>query len=1298
MKKLFTTILACLAVTCVMAQGWPANYGGVMLQGFYWDYYDDTDWGTWNALKGQANDLEGYIDLIWVPNSARTKNDYCVEHAATEGSGWLKDMGYMPCWWLNHDNTIFGNTSDLKSMIATYKEKGIGIIEDVVINHKNGQNDWCDFPNESVTVGDKTYTLNWTLADICNNDNGGYVRTMFDITGAADTGDDFDGCRDLDHTGANVQQNVKTYLDYLQKELGYSGFRYDMVKGYGPQYVGIYNAYAKPTFSVGEFWDSWEGTKWWVDGTKQNGLVQSAAFDFPLKFLINYAFNGDFSQNALTGSNALALNDSYKRYSVTFVDNHDTYRDGTKMSNDHNVLAANAFILSMPGTPCIFLPHWKTHKAALKRMIAARKAAGITNQSTFESYECNGGYGRSFHVHGRNNDGTDNGKSILLLLGNCGDYNTSGYRSVWNGDNNNWNFQMYVSNSVTEDDLGAVPSGSNANLGTPRVDMASGTYYQTVTVNVSSSDNFTTLVYTEDGNAPTASSSTITAGGQSFTYNNVGTHTLKVGVKNGESVTNIQTYKYVITNEEITDITIYVRADKEPIYLYAWDANGTLTSDWPGTQLSAMKSANEVNFYYMTFPKPSSDYALNYILNQGSDATKTTNNEGISSTIFTALGNANQSAVDLTTNYTGATIADPIEVKPITIYVKGDFGPAYLYTWDGYSVGDWPGTKMSTTLIDGHTWFYYTMPKSVQSFNMIVNKGTADHKSNDYNHVASTVYLQYNDNSNLTTIEGMSEYPVEAWYGQGEICAFFVNYDWDLNSTINAYVYNGETRYAGNWPGTACTCLGFNEHGGKIWKWNYNGTSLPEGTTIIFNNNGSKQTADCTFKNGAWYSSSNTGNNTSPISTAVEPSEEISVANMGTTSPTATNWNGKREKVAQETSNGTTDKTMSKEFSLAAGNYVVQAIVRGTNGSSVTLSAKGLEASVALTGLDNATSTVQTNGIVEKFVTGTNNGWQKVELPFTLASAERVTVTLTSAAEQWQLGDLKVLPGTIAKTKATTGVGMDNTFIDVRGVSDFSFFERGENRNALIKAAAGTLPAQLPYNVIVNGICANLKLTDGDNDHSYSFNNSGSQFTASGVTYDRNFTVGQTSTICLPFALSAGEATTAGTFWKLESYDAENGIIRFEKVEATEANTPYLFKAKTEQPFLMLSSKTVPTTSLVTVTVPTNDISFIGVNEKTPLKSDGNTTYYGYKNGVFVMAGTGTGANINPFRAYLMTSTTSPARISVSFDGSETGIQVVTPDVEPMKQQSIYNLSGQRVYTPNKKGIYIVGDRKYIVK
>ena len=1286
MRRLFITIMMCLTTISMMAQGWPANYGGVMLQGFYWDYYDDPNWGTWNALKGQANDLEGYIDLIWVPNSARTKNDYCVEHAATEGNGWLKDMGYMPCWWLNHDNTIFGNTEQLKSMIATYKAKGIGIIEDVVINHKNGQNSWCDFPNEEVVGTKGTYTLNWTLADICNNDNGGYVRTMFDITGANDTGDDFDGCRDLDHTGANVQKNVKTYLDYLQKELGYAGFRYDMVKGYGPQFVGIYNAYAKPTFSVGEYWDNWEGTTSWVNGTKQNDIVQSAAFDFPLKFLINNAFNGDFSQGSLS-SQGMAGDNFFKRYSVTFVDNHDTYRDATKMSNDYNVLAANAFILSMPGTPCIFLPHWKTHKAALKRMIAARKAAGITNTSTFTTDECNGGRGRQFTVTGSK-------ATILLLLGECG-YTPSDqqYRSVWDGNETNWNFRMFISNFDTN--LDTAPSGSNANLGTARIDMPSGTYYQTVTANVTPSDPFTTLVYTEDGTDPTTSSPTINDAGHSFAYNTTGAHTLKVGVKGASDVRDIQTFTYNITNEEITDITIYVRADKEPIYLYAWDANGTLTETWPGTQLSEMKSANGVNFYYMTFPKPSEDYTLNYILSQGTDATKTSNNEGIGSTIFTALGNANQPATDLTATYTGYAIEDAIEYAPITVYVEANRFPIKLYAWNsrGDLLGAFPGKQMEhTACINGKTWFDEIM-RNQPSFHMIVSDGT--NQSANYENVTGTVFVSYDGGYNTTLTNKTAEYAgyPQAWYEQGEVCAFFVNYDWDKANTIHAYLYKGDTKYAGDWPGAECTSLGYNEHGGRIWKWNYEGASLPEGTIIIFNNNNDKQTANCTFENGAWYSTSNTGESTSPISTDVTPSNEISIATLGTPT-TATNWNGASEMVAQN--NGSAD--MTKDFSLAAGNYVVQAIVRGTNGGNVTLSAKEQNVSVYLTGLDGATSTVQTNGIVEKYTTSTNNGWHKVELPFTLASAEKVTVTLSSAAETWQLGALEVLPGTISKTIATTGVDMANTYIDVRGETEFSFFERGANRNALIKAAAETLPALLPYNVIVDGTCANLELTDGD----FSFNNSGAQFTATTVSYDRTFVPSQKSTICLPFGLTAEEAAAAGTFWALDSYDTGTRTLHFEEVSEPVANTPYLFEAKTAQPFLSMASKTVPTSSLEAVTSTDGVFSFQGVNARQHLVSANNgITYYGYRasDASFVKVGTGSGAFINPFRAYLQTGTPQEARMSVTFDGNEnaTSIQDVTPDVEPMSQQPIYNLGGQRVKTP-KKGLYVIGGKKFSVK
>ena len=37
-----------------------------MLQGFYWNSYDDTRWVT---LEEQASDLAASFDLIWIPQS-----------------------------------------------------------------------------------------------------------------------------------------------------------------------------------------------------------------------------------------------------------------------------------------------------------------------------------------------------------------------------------------------------------------------------------------------------------------------------------------------------------------------------------------------------------------------------------------------------------------------------------------------------------------------------------------------------------------------------------------------------------------------------------------------------------------------------------------------------------------------------------------------------------------------------------------------------------------------------------------------------------------------------------------------------------------------------------------------------------------------------------------------------------------------------------------------------------------------------------------------------------------------------
>ena len=137
-----------------MAQGWPENYSGVMLQGFYWDGYDDA---KWTNLESQADELSQYFKLIWVPNSGKTSDYYHTSR---------KTMGYDPCFWLDH-SSAFGTEAELRSMISTFQIKGVGIIEDVVVNHKNGLNTWVDFPNE--TKG--TYSITWD-----NTNNSGRCR------------------------------------------------------------------------------------------------------------------------------------------------------------------------------------------------------------------------------------------------------------------------------------------------------------------------------------------------------------------------------------------------------------------------------------------------------------------------------------------------------------------------------------------------------------------------------------------------------------------------------------------------------------------------------------------------------------------------------------------------------------------------------------------------------------------------------------------------------------------------------------------------------------------------------------------------------------------------------------------------------------------------------------------------------------------------------------------------------------------------------------------------------------------
>ena len=461
MKHFFTLIFTLMGLPLgIMAQGWPANYNGVMLQGFYWNSFSDTQWTN---LTSQADELSKYFNLIWVPQS-----------------GWCNsttDMGYYPRYWFKQ-NSAFGTEQELRTMISTFKAKGTGIIADVVVNHKNGVSNWCDFANETVkgtgkNTG-KTYSVTWDntgYKQICNNDEANTAtksEARGKIKGAADTGLGDTGCRDLDHTNLTTQQNIKTYEDFLLNEMGYTGFRYDFVKGYDPKYIKMYNEASKPKFSVGEYWQGsvtaskkddhpFGGVKDWVDATDKT----SAAFDFPMKYLIKGAFN-DGNWKLLDKNLTSTLVGIEPQYAVTFIDNHDT---GEPHENPDplraNVEAANAYILAMPGTPCIWISHWKPYKYTIKKCILARKIAGVTNTSTIIKSE---GQDNGYVLIVKGDKG-----NVMLLLGSP-TYDTTDYQLACEG----LEFKYYVSNgldisevnSIKREDTGhVIPSFCTVNDG-----------------------------------------------------------------------------------------------------------------------------------------------------------------------------------------------------------------------------------------------------------------------------------------------------------------------------------------------------------------------------------------------------------------------------------------------------------------------------------------------------------------------------------------------------------------------------------------------------------------------------------------------------------------------------------------------------------------------------------------------------------------------------------------------------------------------------------------------------------------
>lgn len=532
----------------VYAQGWPANYGGVMLQGFYWNSYDDTNWTN---LKSQVNDFADNFSLVWLPQSGK-----CLGNSQT--------MGYKPYYYFNQ-NSSFGTEAELRDLIKTFKGKGIGMVADVVVNHHDTDG-WFTFPAEVY----KGVTYQFKSTDIVANDDKGKTAKEATKQGVSlsknnDEGEDWDGCRDLDHKSQNVQTIIKAYLKYLKDDLGYTGFRYDMVKGFSGSHVADYNKSVGIEYSVGEYWDSNAKIQSWINATLKN----SAAFDFQFRYNVRDAINSN-NWAALKSTNNLMNDKNWRQYAVTFVENHDMeYRSLSEQQDPirRDTLAANAYLLAMPGTPCVFFTHWLEYKDEIGAMISARKAAGITNMSDYEVKVSTSAY-YAVNVN----------KTLYAAVGRLDKMENPG--ADWQKVLSGYHYAYFL----------------NKSLETAFVDKASGIRDNSFKVKLIavSKDASAKLVYTTDGTAPTAKSKQVASGDEITISSDC---VLKVGLLVGGSVKGIITRNYTIQHVEEGPDAFEIPAPgytynayfvapatwKNEVKCWAWTKTANYTGGtWPG--------------------------------------------------------------------------------------------------------------------------------------------------------------------------------------------------------------------------------------------------------------------------------------------------------------------------------------------------------------------------------------------------------------------------------------------------------------------------------------------------------------------------------------------------------------------------------------------------------------------------------------------------------------------------------------------------------------------------------------------
>lgn len=299
--------------------------GSIILQGFNWTSHRDNS--HYRHVKQSLGDMKRMITKIWLPPSSKSRDP----------------EGYYPLDYYALDSA-YGSEEELRSLVDACREESIDVMGELVC--------WYNFD--------------------------GIDRFPYKFRG-----------EEIDVQSDHLYEAYEKYVLYM-KNIGFTDIRMDFLKSKECYDIGLHMSGLQSVSELrftGEYWTAMNYDNGYLlkdQNCHRQEIVNYIdktdgkfhMFDFTLKGVLQEALNNnEYWRLSDDRQMVPGVNGWYASNAVTFIDNHDTLGQHLwPFSYDRNiVIAGYAYILTHPGTPCIYYDHFYDLRSELERLCEIRQ-------------------------------------------------------------------------------------------------------------------------------------------------------------------------------------------------------------------------------------------------------------------------------------------------------------------------------------------------------------------------------------------------------------------------------------------------------------------------------------------------------------------------------------------------------------------------------------------------------------------------------------------------------------------------------------------------------------------------------------------------------------------------------------------------------------------------------------------------------------------------------------------------------------------------------------------------------------